>query len=548
MVCPTRLGRFPLAPGSKVPAIPGGRGVHDATTDPATIRAWWAKYPNANIGIACGASGLVVLDVDVKHDALGMESWRDLLAEHGPALGETVCAETPTKGMHFYYRAKGRLGNSTGKLGPGLDVRANGGYVAAAPSVTPEGSYGWALGFGPHERALSDLPDCLAALLSKQGNMNHMNDMNAGERIGQGGRNSALASLAGVMRRRGASQAALEAALLAENAARCAPPLPDQEVRAIAVSVGRYEPEAAKGRREYILADLLGADFPEPAWLVPGLLPAGLALLCGRPKIGKSWAALQLAVAVGSGGRFLGRQVEQGRALYVALEDSPRRIQHRLKDMGAPADCELSFAFDWQPLNGDGLYDLEAAIQDGVHLGVIDTLARAVKGRMDWDNLGDVTGMLGGLQRMAQDTGACILLIDHHRKGNGLAANVIDDVMGSTGKSAVADTVWGLYRQRGEQGATLRVTGRDIEEAELSVSFDVLSRTWHLDGAAEHGVQAEILDTLQHLGGTASVTDISNHLGKDQGNISRELAELLAKRRVAKGESHKSPYTLIQDN
>jgi hypothetical protein len=58
---------FPVASGGKVPAIKGGRGCNDATTDPATIREWWQRLPGANIGLACGPADLVVVDVDPRH-------------------------------------------------------------------------------------------------------------------------------------------------------------------------------------------------------------------------------------------------------------------------------------------------------------------------------------------------------------------------------------------------------------------------------------------------------------------------------------------------
>ncbi|MGH3737200.1 MAG: AAA family ATPase, partial [Micromonosporaceae bacterium] len=79
------------------------------------------------------------------------------------------------------------------------------------------------------------------------------------------------------------------------------------------------------------LGDLLAAEFPEPRWAVPDLIPEGVTLLAGQPKVGKSWLSLGLAVAVASGGKALGDiDVEPGAVLYAALEDTPRRLQDRL--------------------------------------------------------------------------------------------------------------------------------------------------------------------------------------------------------------------------
>lgn len=541
---------WPVLPcNGKVPLIE--HGWQDATTAQATIAAWWRRWPNANVAIATGPAGLVVVDVDAKGDAPGLDSWADLRRELG-LDGETVTCETPTGGLHVYYRANGQpIGCSAGKLGPGLDVRAQGGYVIAPPSVHPAGGeYGWALGCGPHERELQDLPTSLAERLAEP---KPAPAEPLGERIAQGRRNATLASLAGTMRRRGMSQAAIEAALLAENAARCAPPLPEGEVRAIAASVARYEPEGRQSKEGgYSMADLLDAELPEPVWVVPDLLPAGLSLLAGRPKQGKSFLALQLAVAFGTGGRFLDRPVPRGRALYVALEDSPRRLQGRLRGMRAPADAAVYFEFAWPALNAEGLELLDQrVVADGLRLVVIDTLARAVGGRLDWDDLGSVTAMLGGLQELALARDVCILAIDHHRKP-GLVADVVDDVMGSTGKSAVADTIWGLYRQRGDRGAKLAVTGRDVGECELGIRFDGLTLTWQVDETAEgvrYGtVQAEILDALAELGGEATTQDLADALDIPKGNVSRELSELVAKGAVVKCErrGHTIPYKLAR--
>lgn len=324
-------------------------------------------------------------------------------------------------------------------------------------------------------------------------------------------------------------------------------------------NTGAENPPPSKPKpapRTWSLGELLGADFPEPAWVVDGLLPAGLALLAGRPKLGKSFLALQLALAVGAGGSFLGQDVAQGRALYIALEDSPRRLQTRLKDMGAAALDDLSLAFGWPALNApDGLDALaEAIYRHKLRLVVVDTLARSISGRLDWDELGAVTAMLGGLQELALGANCAVLLVDHHRKAGGLASDVVDDAMGSTGKTAVCDTIWGLYRKRGDRGATLATTGRDIEEAELGIAFDPVTRTWQVDESAQGvrrgTVQDSILALLDEWGGEGTTSELAEALDMPKGNVSRELSELLAKQAVVKGkrQGHGVPYQLPRTN
>ena len=87
--------------------------------------------------------------------------------------------------------------------------------------------------------------------------------------------------------------------------------------------------------RSYTAQQLLARDLPELNWVVPGLIAEGLIIVAGRPKLGKSWLVLQLCIKVSTGGQMLGPyHVEAGEALYIALEDSERRLQNRLKKLG----------------------------------------------------------------------------------------------------------------------------------------------------------------------------------------------------------------------
>lgn len=137
---------FPLAPGKKKPAISkeeGGRGFYDAVTDEATIRAWWQRWPQANIGIRTGRkSGLVVIDVHPRHG--GDVSRLD--------LPPTLMARTPGGGWHLYYRHPGGWVpcDNKGKLGPGIDVRADGGYVVAPPSILAGAQWAYLWREGDH--------------------------------------------------------------------------------------------------------------------------------------------------------------------------------------------------------------------------------------------------------------------------------------------------------------------------------------------------------------------------------------------------------------
>ena len=142
-------------------------GVRDATTDRTIIKAWWNRWPDANIGIATGrSSGIFVLDVD---GDVGKASLKELQAEHG-RLQKTVTVMTG-KGRHRYFRCDGaRVGNSAGRLGKGIDVRGDGGYVVAAGSVHNSGApYRFVDGRGLDEIEIAFAPKWLLDLVTAKG-------------------------------------------------------------------------------------------------------------------------------------------------------------------------------------------------------------------------------------------------------------------------------------------------------------------------------------------------------------------------------------------
>lgn len=151
---------FPLAAGSKVPTK-GSAGCTEATTDREKISAWWTKAPHANIGIACGAiNGFVVIDVDHHDDVDGADSLRELEAQMGP-LPDTVEALTPNGGRHLFYRyPTGHNIRNTAGIAPGIDIRANGGYVVGMPSKLTgvKAAYQWEAASYPNERPVAPLP------------------------------------------------------------------------------------------------------------------------------------------------------------------------------------------------------------------------------------------------------------------------------------------------------------------------------------------------------------------------------------------------------
>ncbi len=240
-----QLPVFPIIPKDKKPLTE--HGFKDATTDVATIRQWWLKWPDANIGMPTGAaSGLVVIDIDIKNN--GQYGWQGLLGEQGP-LPHTAQSFTGN-GMHLFFKHPGyAIKCSQSKIAHGVDVKADGGYVVLPPSVHPSGkSYGWELSSDIAEVTPVELPDWLSRLLSNTDEIAQPGPTwrePGSDSILEGKRNKTLASIAGYMQRAAIPSSAMVAALMEINTLRCKPPLSAQEIQAIVKSISRYEPDAA---------------------------------------------------------------------------------------------------------------------------------------------------------------------------------------------------------------------------------------------------------------------------------------------------------------
>lgn len=204
-------------------------GLSDATRDEDKLKSWFKSTPS-NLAIRTG-EGLMVLDVDV--DKGGMESLRGLEEEYGP-MPETRTCLTGGGGMHLYFRVKESVSNSVEKLGKGLDVRGDGGYVIVPPSMHASGRpYAWDIG---QTERVADCPPWLLKLARKP-RPEDVEGIPQPDAVLEGARNDYLASFAGAMRRRGATEKVILVALLEQNKEVCKPPLPEDEVRRIAKSI-----------------------------------------------------------------------------------------------------------------------------------------------------------------------------------------------------------------------------------------------------------------------------------------------------------------------
>jgi hypothetical protein len=422
---------LPIAPGTKRPLVPWEKYQHRHPTE-AEVVGWWTRWPDAQVAIVTGAvSGLVVLDED------GPEAQEALRDKHLPA--------TPTvrtsKGWHRYFRHPGFECRNFARKLPGLDFRGDGGYVLAPPSLHPSGRrYEWANTLSPDDVPLAPCPDWLLDLLRP---------VPSGEPIPKGQRNSTLVSLAGTMRRRGMTQQEIETALLAVNARRCVPPLPEEEVRAIARSVARYAPAEAKRpvpdsekeaaiRREPVLVRVSDVEPEEVKWLWWPYIPRRkLTLVEGDPNMGKTWLCLTLAAIVSRGWPFPdpGRGVpEEGAVrspesvLYMSAEDGiADTLRPRLDAAGADPS-RIHVLTGWTATTEEGerlagcvtLSDipvLQAALEQvRPALVVIDPVQGFLGASVDMHRANEVRPVLARLTELAERYDCAIILVRHLSK------------------------------------------------------------------------------------------------------------------------------------
>lgn len=325
-------------------------------------------------------------------------------------------------------------------------------------------------------------------------------------------------------------------------------------------TITRNIPEEKRINNLLSAADILSMQLPDPVWIVPDYLPVGMSILAARPKIGKSWLALQICQAIVSGGKLFGQDIEQGRVLYLALEDSVRRLQSRMIKQGwGSENSHLANLFTFEEfrkhigfLNREGTARLEALIlANDYRFVVIDTLSRAFIGVKDINDSQEVTSALHPLQEIAIHNNIGIMLIDHHTKSRSFNPDPIDDVLGSTAKSAVSDTIFGIYTENGKQGAVLKARGKDIEEIDKRILFDHLTGCWQVVGDNKEleatDKENEIIAALKELG-NSKAAHVASYLGKNRGNTATALENLVRKQLVYYVTVEGTRYYGIKEN
>lgn len=303
-----------------------------------------------------------------------------------------------------------------------------------------------------------------------------------------------------------------------------------------AIPIKEFERPRGKPRAAFQITntvDLMLMEFDPINWVVPGYVPEGFSVLAGRQKLGKTWLAIDFAIAVATGGIAMGDVMcQQGSVLYVDMENGNRRIQTRVtmlfpNERERPNLARLDWVKDAPMLDKgfiDALEQWRLTTSDP-RLVVIDVLQRIKPpAKATGTSYESDYSIWGPLQRWATENRIAVVGLHHTKKGG--ADDPLEALSGSNGLSACADTT--LVLDRDQNGITLYVRGRDVEEKESALSF--AGGNWTLKGDAadvrrtdERGI---ILSVLLDASEAMTPKDIAIAVSMPRNNVDQLLFKL----------------------
>jgi hypothetical protein len=440
----------------------------------------WAEYqqrrmrhqeiderPWPGVGIVTGAiSGIVVLDAD------SPEAVEELTRRGHPA---TPLVKT-ARGVHAYFKHPGGELPTRIGLGSGLDLKGDGGYVAAPPSKHPSGPvYEWII--PPDDAELAELPAWAIDEIRTHGRRATAEDL--GEEIPNGSRNKTITSIAGSLRRRGLGETAIYAALLGINAEMCRPPLPNHEVQKIAASMGRYDaPEddsiySHHIQREFgenksegekplpikTVEEVISEAGEEVPWIVENLVARGaLTDVSGLAKDSGKTTFWCHAIAAGARGeQHAGFDTVAAKYLYLTEQGNNFALALRDSELTEHADHIRIVQFkdvtsvEWNRLMRKAAADAKRLGMDVLVVDTFSVFAR-LKGSEEND-AGPVADRMRVLRQVAQKYNIGVVLIRHAGKDG--------TPRGSSAFEAEADICVTLGKPEGRHAPTVRrITGK----------------------------------------------------------------------------------------
>lgn len=235
-------------------------------------------------------------------------------------------------------------------------------------------------------------------------------------------------------------------------------------------------------------ADLMSMDLPEPRYAVSGLIPEGVTILAGRPKARKSWLMLQIALGMSTGSAVLGQiPTTPGDVLYLALEDTRRRLKKRIRKILDATNWGASARLEFRCDSGRGVFGA-AQVEEWIkahpeaRMVVVDTLQkfRAPQRGGQKDGYADDYESVAAIKTVADRHAVAVVILHHSRKAG--AESPFDEISGTLGLTGAADAVFLLQRDHESDTASLFVTGRDVEEETLALAWDDNGCLWTVSG------------------------------------------------------------------
>ncbi|WP_316192414.1 MULTISPECIES: AAA family ATPase [unclassified Bradyrhizobium] len=283
---------------------------------------------------------------------------------------------------------------------------------------------------------------------------------------------------------------------------------------------------ATKGGR---LRELRKKKFPPQKWIVPDLLTEGVTVLGGKPKVGKSWLALDVALAVQAGGEVLGKKVEQGSVLFLALEDTDRRIQARVDKVLGTFKGEwpdLAYYTEWPKLAEDGVEAIRHWLRDADNprLVVVDVLEQVRKhedGRSKKTQYSADYEVLAPLRALAGEFRVSILVVHHLRKAS--ADDPMDQLSGTLGLNGAVDAA--ILLLSGDSGPYLFGKGREVEMFTIGLEFDAKRCRWKnlgprdADNDKRSDARRQVLAVLEKRKKPMTVGAIAEAIGRERESI-----------------------------
>ncbi len=291
--------------------------------------------------------------------------------------------------------------------------------------------------------------------------------------------------------------------------------------------------------------DIYNSEHKETESIIDNLLFPGLTIFVARPKVGKSWWALQIAIAIATNTMLGGtlRVRKPGRVLYVALEESQRRTAPRLRKLTACSDFleDIEFVYEIDPLMAGGAAQIDSYLTERpCALVVIDTFYAFSKQseRKNVDLLQADYNQINTLREVCEKHKCAMLLIHHARKA---AGEGVDVVLGTSGISAACDAIWTLQRKT-EGDCLLSITGREMEETVYGMRLESGEPFgWKITGrGAEANLSSERRAIVELLAEEPMVPKaIATALSKNPSTVRRLLQGLAKDGVIAKnGETY----------